>query len=137
MTAVDFTKVHRRFLLRENLEMNDHNLIPAKKGEVRNPKGRPKGARNFKTILTEYLDVVTKAQNPVSGAVEELSMRDQIILQLIAKAQAGDYQAIKDLMDREMGKASESVKLTGDTENPVAITAVKLVREDLQSDEIE
>lgn len=113
------------------------NLIPAKKGEVRNPTGRPIGSRSFKTILTEYLDVVTKAQNPVSGAVEELSMRDQIILQLIAKAQAGDYQAIKDLMDREMGKASESVKLTGDTENPVAITAVKLVREDLQSDEIE
>lgn len=117
--------------------MNDHNLKPAKKGEVRNPNGRPKGARNFKTILTEYLDAVTKSQNPISGAIEEIPIRDQIVLQLIAKAQSGDYQAIKDLLDREMGKASESVKLTGDTENPVAITAVKLVREDLQSDEIE
>jgi hypothetical protein len=27
---------------------NEENLIPAKKGEVRNPNGRPKGANNYR-----------------------------------------------------------------------------------------
>ena len=113
------------------------NLIPAKKGEIRNPAGRGKGNQNFKTIIDRYLEVATKSSNPLTGEIGELTMREQIILQLIAKAQGGDLNAIKDLLDREMGKASESVKLTGDQQQPVAITAVKILREDGISDAIE
>ena len=29
------------------------NLIPAKKGEVRNPKGKPKGTKNLATLVRE------------------------------------------------------------------------------------
>jgi len=36
--------------------MNDHNLIPAKKGEVRNPNGRPKGALHRRTLWREAFE---------------------------------------------------------------------------------
>jgi hypothetical protein len=32
------------------------NLIPASKGEVRNPNGRPKGSKNLTTIIKELED---------------------------------------------------------------------------------
>lgn len=35
---------------------NDENLIPAKKGEVRNPKGKPKGTLNWSTVVKRLLD---------------------------------------------------------------------------------
>ena len=116
---------------------NGGTITIAEKGDVLNPKGRGKGTLNFKTVLERYLDLVTKSADPITGEVAERSMREQIVLQLIAKAQAGDLAAIKDLLDREMGKPSESVKLSGDTQQPVAITAVKLLREDGISDPIE
>ena len=43
---------------------NEQNLIPAKKGEIRNPKGRGKGARNRKTIVREWLMVEQDYKNP-------------------------------------------------------------------------
>jgi hypothetical protein len=116
---------------------NGGTITIAEKGDVLNPKGRGKGTLNFKTVLERYLDLVTKSADPITGEVAERSMREQIVLQLIAKAQAGDLAAIKDLLDREMGKPSESVKLSGDTQQPVAITAVKLLRDDGISDPIE
>jgi hypothetical protein len=116
---------------------NGGTITIAEKGDVLNPKGRGKGTLNFKTVLERYLDLVTKSADPITGEVAERSMREQIVLQLIAKAQAGDLAAIKDLLDREMGKPSESVKLLGDTQQPVAITAVKLLRDDGISDPIE
>lgn len=33
-------------IIRKNTDKRHENLIPAKKGEVRNPNGRPKGSRN-------------------------------------------------------------------------------------------
>ena len=116
---------------------NGGTITIAEKGDVLNPKGRGKGTLNFKTVLERYLDLVTKSADPITGEVAERSIREQIVLQLIAKAQAGDLAAIKDLLDREMGKPSESVKLSGDTQQPVAITAVKLLRDDGISDPIE
>jgi hypothetical protein len=116
---------------------NGGTITIAEKGDVLNPKGRGKGTLNFKTIIERYLDIATKNANPITGEIGELTMREQIVLQLIAKAQNGDLNAIKDLLDRDMGKASESVKLTGDQQQPVAITAVKILREDGESDSIE
>lgn len=116
---------------------NGGTITIAEKGDVLNPKGRGKGTLNFKTIIERYLDIATKNANPITGEIGELTMREQIVLQLIAKALNGDLNAIKDLLDRDMGKASESVKLTGDQQQPVAITAVKILREDGESDSIE
>lgn len=88
--------------------VND-NLIPAKKGEVRNPKGKPKGTKNFKTIIEEFLDVETDAMNPMSGKLEKLSVGQQVVIALLAKAKKGDVSAIKELLDRIDGKAEQKL----------------------------
>ena len=41
----------------------EDNLIPAKKGEVRNPKGRPVGSRNRSTIVKQWLEMTKKGRN--------------------------------------------------------------------------
>jgi hypothetical protein len=95
--------------------MNNQNLIPPKPGEIRNPKGKPKGTKNRSTILKKWLKVrviIKDKSNPslkdVKGTVE-----DQINLALINKAMKGDVQAIKEINDTIYGKISEKTELTG------------------------
>ena len=57
---------------------NDENLKPATKGEVRNPNGRPKGSKNRATVARQYLDLITKQKNGLTGEVEELSQEEVI-----------------------------------------------------------
>ncbi len=70
---------------------NEHNLIPAQKGEVRNPKGRGKGVPNSKTRLLRLLELVTKVRNPVTGEDEEFTIAEQLDMQIIAKAKADHH----------------------------------------------
>jgi hypothetical protein len=37
---------------------NNQNLKPVQPGEVRNPKGKPKGTRNRSTIAKEVLEIL-------------------------------------------------------------------------------
>jgi hypothetical protein len=74
------------------------NIIPPKKGEVRNPKGKPKGTRNRSTIVREWLSVQQVVKNPITGERETLDQSDMMTLALISKARKGDVQAYKELM---------------------------------------
>jgi hypothetical protein len=87
---------------------NEQNLIPAKKGEVRNPNGKPKGVLNSKTRLLRLLELVTKVRNPVTGEEEEFSIAEQLDMQIIAKARKGDLKAYEILLDRLEGKPKQS-----------------------------
>ena len=90
---------------------NEQNLIPAQKGEVRNPNGRPKGVPNSKTRLLRILELVQKKRNPVTGQDEEFSIAEQMDLQLINKALKGDMKAYEILMDRLEGKPKQSTEV--------------------------
>jgi hypothetical protein len=90
--------------------VND-NLIPPKKGEVRNPNGRPKGSLNSKTILNRFLALEEQIENPVTGELENMTQLDIIYLKQIAKARKGDLQAMKEILDRFEGKATQSVEM--------------------------
>lgn len=90
---------------------NEHNLIPAKKGEVRNPNGKPKGVQNSKTRLLRLLELVTKVRNPVTGEEEEFSIAEQLDMQIIAKARKGDLKAYEIILDRLEGKPKQSTEL--------------------------
>ena len=96
---------------------NEHNLIPAKKGEVRNPNGRPKGARNRSTIVREWLEVQQSVKNPITGEQEVLEQQEIMTLALIKKAREGDVNAFRELMDSAHGKQTNqiegSMQLTG------------------------
>lgn len=97
---------------------NDENLIPAKKGEVRNPHGRPKGSKNRSTIVREILEHAAlskykKAQKEAIG--EDLgaqSIAEQMTSALVIKAMSGDVAAFKELMDSGYGKLLDKVENT-------------------------
>ena len=86
---------------------NEQNLIPAKKGELRNKKGRGKGVRNRATIVKEWLMVEQKFKNPLTGQEEILSQADIMTLAVINKARKGDVIAFRELMDSGFGKNKE------------------------------
>lgn len=90
---------------------NEQNLIPAKKGEVRNPNGRPKGVANSKTRLLRLLELVTKVRNPVTGEEEEFSIAEQLDMQIIAKARKGDLKAYEIILDRLEGKPKQATEV--------------------------
>jgi hypothetical protein len=90
---------------------NEQNLIPAKKGEVRNPNGKPKGVQNSKTRLLRLLELVTKVRNPVTGEEEEFSIAEQLDMQIIAKARKGDLKAYEIILDRLEGKPKQSTEV--------------------------
>ena len=85
---------------------NEQNLIPAKKGEIRNPKGRGKGVRGRATIVREWLMVEQKFKNPLTGQEEILSQADIMTLAVINKARKGDVIAFRELMDSGFGKVT-------------------------------
>jgi capsid portal protein len=89
---------------------NEHNLIPAKKGEVRNPTGRPKGTRNRSTIVREWLEVQQSVKNPITGEQEVLEQQDIMTLALIKKAREGDVNAFRELMDSAHGKQTNQIE---------------------------
>lgn len=88
------------------------NLIPAKKGEVRNPNGRTAGIPNAKTRYKRLLELVTTKTNPVTGEEEEFTQIELMDIALFNKALKGDIRAYQEIMDRLEGKPSQSVDVT-------------------------
>lgn len=89
---------------------NPENLRPAKKGEVRNPKGKPKGTRNRSTIAREWLEVSQFITNPITGEKEKLEQQDIMTLGIIKKAREGDVNAYKALMDSAYGQPLQQIQ---------------------------
>lgn len=85
----------------KNRDKQNANLEKGKwkKGQSGNPKGHPKGQRNFSTIYKEALRKLAKSQKVSPEALED------IIVQMgITKAMTGDFKFYQDLMDRINGK---------------------------------
>jgi hypothetical protein len=112
---------------------NQKNLIPAKKGEVRNPYGRPR--KLSKALRTIPQDAQEKIYGILHyaislGSVAEASeyIKTQratdveygVVLQLAEKALLGKngWQALNDIMDRLFGKPKQvqDVAVSGNLE---------------------
>ncbi|GHB04159.1 hypothetical protein GCM10009069_28350 [Algimonas arctica] len=68
-----------------------------KKGRSGNPKGRPKGARNFATYLTEMLDATLSLSE--NGKTRRVTTVQASLAKLRAKALGGDTRALEKLLD--------------------------------------
>ena len=89
-----------------------------KSGQSDNPRGRPKGSSNRKTIVRTYLAYLQEGVNPLTGIKELLSNEDMITLAVIHKAKKGDVSAYKALMDSAYGAVKQSVEIT-EGETPI------------------
>jgi hypothetical protein len=90
---------------------NIKNLIPAKKGEVRNPKGRGKGTLNSKTRLRPILEYIQSKTNPLTLQKEDLSILDQMDIAIIKRALDGDVRAYQEILDRLEGKPDQKQQI--------------------------
>ncbi len=81
-----------------------------KPGQSGNPKGRPKGSRNFTTDIEEELDArIFVTEN---GKRKTITKRQAVAKQLVNKAAAGDAKATPLLL--------RAVSATGSTDDPNA-----------------
>lgn len=64
-----------------------------KKGESGNPKGRPKGGKNFDSRVAAAFERKIDIQE--KGRVRRISLADGILMKLAAKAIAGDMSATR------------------------------------------
>ena len=91
---------------------NPENLKPAwKEGESGNPNGRPKGSRNRSTIAKKWLEMSRMLHNPLTEKDEAVSVEDEITLAQILKANKGDTNAYKALMDSAHGSPINQTEL--------------------------
>jgi hypothetical protein len=120
--------------------MNNENLLPpAKKGEVRNPNGRPKGAKNWSTIFKKYAKLKIKPSdlNIDMGnedlANKKITQQDIVAIRLWLKAMKKcDARDIELLINRMDGLLKQPFEMTN-TE-PININFNNKPREDLKSD---
>jgi hypothetical protein len=90
----------------------NRHLRPCKKGERRNPHGRPKG-ENLTTKLRRVLD----EDDPKYG-----TKGDALIAIAVAAAKKADFRFFKEIIDRMDGKVPE--RLAGSDGDPLRIEVV-------------
>jgi hypothetical protein len=66
------------------------------KGQSGNPRGRPPGAKNMKTLLSKALNELVVVTEP--GGRRKVSKREAIVTQLVNRSAKADYKAIQILL---------------------------------------
>ena len=67
------------------------------KGQSGNPRGRPPGAKNMKTLVTKALnELVVVTEN--GGGRRKVSKREAIITQLVNRSAKADFKAVQILL---------------------------------------
>lgn len=106
---------------------NEENLIPFQPGQSGNPNGRPKGRRNFTTVLEEILSQEIKLEDPIVKKEIERHLGDWVMLQLVVKALKGDRKSIINIMEKLEGKVygGPLVSIHNKNENHMHYTNIK------------
>lgn len=104
---------------------NPENIIGKgfKAGQSGNPAGRPKGLRNFSTIIRKALK--EKIEIPVEGGGKKMIRLDQaMVIAQIKTALKGNTKAFNAIIDRVDGKVAEKHELTGKDGQPLTPTSI-------------
>lgn len=88
-------------------QRNCDHLKGWKPGKSGNPKGRPKGQRNYSTIYREALIKIGEAKKMTPEEIEELMEETGI-----SKALEGDFKFFQDIRDRVHGRATQKIENT-------------------------
>jgi vacuolar-type H+-ATPase subunit E/Vma4 len=96
---------------------NPENIIPPQKGEIRNPKGKPKGTKNRATIFKKWVKVLEKTTNEITQQEEELTQLDLMAIAAIVEAKSGNITALKEVLDSIYGKVTDKVDHTSKGES--------------------
>jgi len=83
------------------------NLIPYKKGQSGNPKGRRKGQRDYRTLFWIALDHIANTQGITGEQVEEALHAAGIV-----KAIKGDFYFYQEIANRVYGKPMDRMDVT-------------------------
>lgn len=92
------------------------------KGVSGNPKGYPKGQKNFTTDFDEVVKEIAKANDITPNEARKVLLR-----RAYAEARDGNYNFYKDVCDRYYGKAHDIIE--GDSGKPIIIQIAKEVAE--------
>lgn len=111
------------------IHKGSENLKPAKKGEIRNPKGRPKKGESFadlyerfgKLALAKNKDIlkITLDDLPPELLKEIRTLKHLMVFRTIIRAAKGDLKAIELISDRTEGKAPQFVQTLDLTPKPL------------------
>ncbi len=80
-----------------------------------NPKGKPKGARHFSTLIREAIQKVAEGEDEPADRL--------IVKQLVERAKKGDLQAIDRVIDRVDGKAEQTINVDADVHTDDGLTS--------------
>lgn len=108
--------------------MGREHLIPAKKGEVRNPHGH--NGRHYNT----FKGLIAEVQKQYAGALEmehkvfgKISNPHHLAaMMLFAAMMAGEEWAIREWLAHSIGKPHQPIELTGADGGPIQITPAHL-----------
>ena len=83
------------------------------KGQSGNPRGRPPGAKNLKTLLSDALnEFVIVSEN---GGRRKITKREAIVTQLVNRSASADFRAIKILLDMVRDIESQTEPASAET----------------------
>lgn len=98
---------------------------PIKKGEIRNPHGRPRKEDTMSDCIREYLAGEITTENG-----EKLTRMQIAARAMYKKAINGDPSMMREMLDRGFGKVTQMVDSTIRQENPIIAMLKKMQDED-------
>lgn len=85
--------------------MSKKDLILWQPGQSGNPKGRPKGTKNFKTLFRELLDKDVETWNPIEKKEVRMTVQEIMALKMVMRVvKDGDLAAFQHI-EAELGES--------------------------------
>lgn len=100
---------------RRCFDFNGNLLMPFKKGQSGNPKGRPKDGTSWAAVLDKL------CQEQIQVGKLTMSKKEAICRKLLQLASQGERWAIEALMDRIDGKPKQLTENKNENENKTII----------------
>lgn len=114
---------------------NEQNLIPFKKGQSGNVRGRTKGTKNRSTIAKYWLNTIQNYNNPLTGIEDNLSNEDIMTIQLILKANNGCVKSYRELLNSAYGQPKQEIEQTNSNQVDLSEMTTEEIRQLLKDDD--